>query len=204
MDKPRASGVEWNMVPPQEFQPCKYRICRTPTKGQLGGVILNQHVLGTGTHYSVGRTQPCFEAGCELCARAIRRDWHGYLFLMGRKSREIIILELTAGPACRLYDEFKRLRTLRGLEILMSRANDQPNGRVICRIGERVANVEELPTVPDIRTMMESIWGVTFSPPTGTEPVGMERMSERDLVVAGVRQRASLNGQTFINSGGID
>jgi len=198
MKKARASGVEWNMVPPAHFEPSKYRIQRTPQRGGINGVIVNEVVFGTGPHYANGRTQPCFEAGCENCLKMCRRDWHGYFFLMGKKTREVVIFEVTAGPACRLYEEYKKYRTLRGLECCFLRANDQPNGRVIVRFGDKVANVHDLPEVPDIRETMENIWGVTLAPSVESEPTIVRNMSEADLVRDGVRKCASLNGQQFL------
>lgn len=193
--------IVWQSAPPSEFRPCKYRILRTPVGSSISGIILSENVLGTATHYLGGRTQPCIGSLCPCATKPIRQDWHGYVYLLGKKTREIVIFEITAGPALKLNENWNRYKTIRGLEVLFSRTGTNTNGKVICNCGDLVRNADELPSVPDITEMMSAIWGLGQNNDHSVMSVGIDSISEADLVRDGIRKHVSLNGQKFISNG---
>lgn len=194
-------GLTWSNAPAEEEIGSKYRLIRTPPKGGLAAIILSHEIAGTHTHWSGNQTRPCLGDKCECQEKDIRKDWHAYFFVMGKKSREVCLFETRPAAALRLSQEFSKLRTLRGLNVFFSRAGERNTSRVTVLCGDQERDRDLLPKVPSVMDTLHIIWKVGHSRVIESCDPAKQEMSEADLVNDGVRVYRSLPGQTFLNNG---
>lgn len=192
----------WEMFPSADWQPIKYEIVRTPKDGRpIKPMFLSNHIWGRPIHYANKSGNPCFGDQCELCARAVKRDWKGYAFCMGNAETKVFILEFTAATACRAYEQYCKYRTLRGLHFTQIRNAAHETARILIEFGKKIEDPGTWPKVPDIRKTMFGIWKVKDPAPEQAATVDDSTPAEVDLVREGIRKHLSLPGQTFIQNG---
>lgn len=195
-------GLNWSEVPGEAFSPSKYRIIRTPIDGKpITAIILNASLFGTPTHFYNRQTQPCRESECEGCARALKREWNGYVFGLSRKNGEAAVLEIKSHGAIKLAEIKRQRGTLRGLEIRLFRPSGKSNGRILLEVVKSHDNKLEWPRVPDARTFMESIWKINLP----ALPAGEQAHEESSTIpipsTLGSRLRDLEGQRTFLSNG---
>lgn len=149
--------LELTRTPPSGLGERTYTIVRAPDKGQLTGVILDDFVTGTATHWTGTQTMPCVP-GCNFCELDMASDWHSYFFLYGRLSQKICLVEITRGPltAIRAYeDEHGKAR---GAVITIKRRRPKQNSPVIAELSPSGISSSILPKCPDLKTTLLRIW----------------------------------------------
>lgn len=132
-------------------------------------ICLGDDIFGCYTHFFRGRTTPCRTDSCEACDRKITPRYHGYICTVDIKDSTPTILEFT-GPAALQFDQLrKEYGTLRGVQIIVGRANKRPNSRVNI-VGQGVyAQPQKLPAEIPIWPLLAHIWGLDREAPIGIE-----------------------------------
>jgi len=146
--------------PPRESTGHNFDVIRTPASGKLRGIITSENLIGCPTHYFQLHTVPCQQPECQPCNLGLPWRWHGYVTIFTANTHLHQLLELTAPPAEVLATYYEQHGTLRGCEIIAGRVSPRPNGRV--RLITKPANLENisLPTPPDLRLILATIWNL--------------------------------------------
>lgn len=143
--------------PPNGIGEKTFTIVRAPDKGSLTGIILDEFVTGTATHWTGTQTMPCLP-GCTFCEMEMATDWHSYFFLYGRQTGKIVLVEITRGPlaAIRAFeDEHGRSR---GALITIKRRRPKQNSPVVAELSPSGMANGILPKCPDLKTTLLRIW----------------------------------------------
>jgi hypothetical protein len=151
-------AADWTRRPPKDQAQRMWRIARCPTKGSLRVVILSHDLIGRQTHYYAGRTRPCTGPVCQACAKNQAPRWHGYIAAVDLANNNRLVVEVTAGVAERIGNEFEIYRTLRGLRMEMTRTSPRANGRIMSRFQSPATGTGVLPDAPDLRPILERLW----------------------------------------------
>lgn len=162
MSKPKIKKDIFSSRPPQESMPVTYQLLRVPAKGISGAVVLSHDVVGLPTHYWAGRTKPCPGDDCPACEKNKAPQWRGYLFVLSRRTGEIICLELTPAAMRPVDDAFNRCRTLRGLEFKAWRANDEKTGKLHIQLSQHPVKDSTLPKAPSQKKFLARVFQVNF------------------------------------------
>lgn len=135
-------------------------ILRTPTKGNLQGVITCSKVQGTNTHWYGGRTIPCAVQECEACDKGVSWRWHGYVSAFELKNNRHFLFEFTstAHDAFALY--LLKNKDLRGCFFKASRNAARANGRVTIMTKKWEESMNTLPKEPEVIRILCHIWNL--------------------------------------------
>lgn len=202
MSEKSAAREGWEMFPGDDWQPMKYQLIRAPKDGgKCKWTFLSPHIFGRPVHYADGSSTPCMLKPCPYCARAIKRDWKGYAFVMGATINDVAIHEFTKAGACRAYEQYCKYRSLRGVPFTIFRNRPGSTARIVIRFGEKIDDPGLWPKVPDVRETMFGIWGVLdldIAGESGPIPSAGDEIAELKKKLA---DRMTLPGQTFISNG---
>jgi hypothetical protein len=141
-----------------------YRLIRTPPYKPIRLIILSPKVLATRTHFTKSRTTPCTVPSCAACDEGLAFRWHAYLAALMLPAREKVILELTAQAAEQLRPAISGYGTLRGIELILDRPSNRPNGRVRLTAKIGMAPPDGLPPEPNTQAILLHIWGQDDAP----------------------------------------
>jgi hypothetical protein len=86
--------------------------------------------------------------------------WHGYVTIFTAKTHFHQLLELTAPAVKPLLDYREENGTLRGAIIDVHRISPRPNGRVRVVATKADLAVIQLPTPPDLRLILATLWNL--------------------------------------------
>jgi len=150
--------IHFDSAPPTEPNRHALPIKRTPTGRAIVGIITCHDLIGTNTHFHRGRTRPCTKEDCPACGDGIPFRWHGYVSLWNPKTKEHVILELTARMAERIAEYRQTTGTLRGARLRCQRVNLSPNAKAMVEIGPENVEALRLPPPPDLVKCMATIW----------------------------------------------
>jgi len=149
------------MWPATEKSAHIYEIIRTPRTGLSRAYVISHAPVTVTTHWWGGRTQPCTEGACPACQKAVRRDQHSYLFIAPDPPTRAYLLELTPGPTLALRAVFRKRRTLRGIQIKLTRRAGRPNGAVILDVLDDEPTIVPIPAAPSILDALKRLWKLT-------------------------------------------
>ena len=136
----------------------------TPRVGEKVRVVaISHHVETVPIHYYGGRTLPCLGTKeiCFGCAAEVGSRPKGYLAAIAPMTGKVVVAELTEkameGNEERLAGEGAGLR---GFGLIIYRRGNSRQGRVYLEFTQTRTPEEQLPPAPDVRTIMQRIWGV--------------------------------------------
>ncbi len=135
-------------------------LVRCPAIKSISGILLNEDLLGTNTHYYHGRTIPCDDQTCPACDDGVPWRWHFYVGLWGQSSHRTCLFEMTAKAADPLKTYRKAYGTLRGCHLTAKRVNSSPNSRVIQQATQADLQKITLPVPPDVLGALSIIWNI--------------------------------------------
>lgn len=133
-------------------------IWRPSGKGNQCCYITSSDWIGVYTHWSRGRTIPCHKTGCEPCKEGCGRRWIGFLGVWSPRTGGHRLWAFPAGPLSTLAAGLRERSTLRGLEVIIMRGNNKPNGPVLIRLVSAPVEGLTLPDEPDILACLGRIW----------------------------------------------
>jgi hypothetical protein len=152
------------------------RIVRTPTVGQLTGIITCPDIVGCATHFYQRRTVPCETPNCDVCAAGIGWRWHGWVSCILASTQEHVLFEMTAEGS----EYLRRYRdtniSLRGCLFCASRVAPRPNARVTIKTKPADLAKITLPQPPDLMRALAHIWGI---PPEQANIDGTQKTSPK-------------------------
>lgn len=182
----------WQDEPPQPHEFGGVRLLRVPPRGWTHGTITSHRLIGTYTHFSSRRTQPCSGPTCSLCAEGQPPRWHGYLSILSSSSARHLVLELTALAAQPVAEYQKRHGSLRGATIKAERAGNRPNSPVHVEVTPADTDLRTLPAEVHIRRYLATIWGIELDPSeTGPKPNGRPHIRDTISTTADVSVQCS-------------
>lgn len=153
--------IYFSSRPTAEEGGARVSIVRTPAGRSMSMIVLSHDAVGVYTHYYRGLTRPCMGGGCEACEHDSSMRWHGYLGVQGMKSGDLGVFEFTA-PGADACDQFLKLHgTLRGAQLIASRAGQRENSRIVLRFSTSDRAPLLLPAAPDVRQFLFRLWSVT-------------------------------------------
>jgi len=165
----------WTDRPPVHTRQHAYSLFRTPAQGTISGIITSPTVLGCLTHFYRGRTIPCEGENCPACNDKRPPRYHAYVGLLGKKSREHALFELTGHAAAPLYDWIEAGKSLRGAALNAYRTRGGSNAPVTVQLSQMPGLEVVLPEPPDIQAALELIWGEARSLATNGDSHNAER-----------------------------
>jgi len=151
--------------PSEDAGPIGIPIVRTPIKGKAGGIILSDDAVGCWTHFWQGRTRPCTDIACVLCADGNARRWHSWVVTKNASDKQLFIVEVPAAPALALAEWRDEHGTLRGWKIQLERLGGKANGRVRIAMAGPKAESAMLPACPDLPALLLKMWQIKSGPP---------------------------------------
>lgn len=157
----------WTNEPPRDQITHALPIRRTPVHGPLVGIITSEDILGCDTHYWHSRTLPCERPDCPACNEGYPYRWHAYCSVWCPKPAAHIVLELTVQPTEPLLLYRRAQGSLRGCLIEVSRSGSRPNGRVLLRCKPADLTRVQLPSAPNLRSVLAIIWNIAQPAVTG-------------------------------------
>lgn len=140
-------------------------VCRSTTKkwGLTVDVIaLSDRVTCAPTHHR-GRTQPCmipFGKTCESCEAGWEPRWVGYIAAWHIRTKQKVLLEITAGAADLLSAHAEKIGSIRGELITLSRSGDRAKGPLQIRWQHSNTAEEQLPQTFDVEEVLMRLWRV--------------------------------------------
>lgn len=153
-------------------------IKRSPPDGVLKLVILSRDIFGIRTHFHRGRTGPCLTDGCEGCKAGHLSRWKGYLLAIDHTNGQRLVFEFTPPCATTLDEAYKKFGTMRGLQVVASRAGKRANAKVQVHVkGITVLGPEAEPD-HDVWPILGHIWGLTSHTPPAKFGYGLEDLSQ--------------------------
>ncbi|HUW85006.1 MAG TPA: hypothetical protein VMZ31_19670 [Phycisphaerae bacterium] len=176
----------WRTKLPAEEKNRGFDLRRTPTNGNLVGIITCKELLICDTHYWHGRTMPCErecneegrtvdDSHCPACQEKAAWRSHVYVSAFDGKRREHFIFECTTNAAKTLQEYYEAAGTLRGCILNACRPKGTPNGKVSILTHAADLSKNNLPEPPDIALTLCMIWRV---PRTG---LAFQLEHDRDL-----------------------
>ena len=135
-----------------------YDLTRTPSDGQLKGLITCHDLIGCYTHWWGGRTVPCEDDNCEACKANTPSRWHCYLSLLLTKTFDHILFECTGKAALPLIEWRDEHGTLRGAFMTAWRPKRRHNARVEILLKPYDTSQLKFPPAPDLKRAMPVIW----------------------------------------------
>ena len=136
------------------------KLIRAKPGKAIGGIGLNGDIVGAYTHFWQGRTRICDGQGCEACEANRAARWYGYIGIMHETSKEVAILELTAGTIGAIEEHIKRYGSLRGARISVKRGSQKINSKIIATIEQTTIQSNELPLGPFVEEILSRMWEV--------------------------------------------
>jgi len=156
----------WSTAPPDGSPTNTYRLVRTPPVGKLVGILTCDEMLGTCIHFYNGRTIPHDPDDCPACDHQRPYRWMCYLSAILDPNGEHVIVEVTARVHAAFENVTRKLATIRGVRFCLERPNGKRNGRVNASFAKNPERDVQLPAVPDIRAIMQTIWRGNMDLPT--------------------------------------
>lgn len=155
----------WTEGPPDDASGVAVRIVRTPAATPIVGVITQDKIRGTATHFAHNRTVPCEKPNaCPWCDDGYSWRWHAYLSAVMGATYEHFIFECTA-IATETFAVYCRQRgTLRACKFQAHRPSKRPNGRVVIACKYIDETKIRLPDPLDVARILCHIWNVKFDP----------------------------------------
>lgn len=149
---------QWSDSPPRDSKPIRMDLRRVPGGGTGLVIVLSNKIEWVPTHYYKGRTIPHLNRGCVPCADNREIRWHGYFYVMGSKSFNIWILQVTPAIEENLKAGILRAGKLRGLGITIERKGRKANGEL--ELSTRGMYQHPLPPddLPELRSLLKRIW----------------------------------------------
>lgn len=150
----------WQDSPERDGAQASYRVMRCPAKGTITGIVASDVIVGTHLHYYRGRSTPCTKSQCEACEAGHVPRWKGYVLLMCARTKTMSIFEFTQ----RAFEAFlirqQQHGSLRGCVLKAHRTSARPNGPLSVEFEEARYDDALIPTVPNLREILERIWEV--------------------------------------------
>ena len=138
-------------------------LIRAPARGVLNLIMTSERMIGTKTHFWMGRTTPCGNAECPACDEGLEFRWHSYLSAITTKPRNHILFEFTRQAAEYVKNYYILHGTLRGHQLVARRNRNKHNGRVILQLNPADTAHMTLPTEPNIQKILCKIWNIPYS-----------------------------------------
>lgn len=160
--------MNWTNRPPEGEYSDAYRLIRVPATTPIMGIVTSADIIGTQTHFWRGRTRPHTQTHCEACEAGNEPRWHGYVSIMGTKTGEHAILELTPTTVKTIEKWIAEHGSIRGATIIASRLGKKINGRILVQLKPTIDQARELPKPIDIPKALLRLWQQT--PTTEPEP----------------------------------
>jgi hypothetical protein len=159
----------WRTELPPEGKNHGYDLRRTPTHGNLIGIISSDHLLVCDTHYWHGRTTPCErecnaegktidDSHCPACLEKAAWRTHVYVSVFDLRKREHFIFECTTNAAKTLQEYHDATGTLRGCILNACRPKQTPNAKVSILTNPADLSKCSLPQAPNIADALAIIW----------------------------------------------
>lgn len=159
----------WARRPLEGTRTRRWEIVRVKAGKEVRGIMLAGDLVGAYTHFWGGRTVACDGRACLPCSKNVELRWHGYLPLYSARSRETSIIEVTEACVEVIDRWFSAHRSLRGAMVTIGRPGVKANGMLRARLEEGPLPVEALPAPPDVKSILENMWG--------REPLNRKRKS---------------------------
>jgi len=150
-------------APPTNDRGYGLPIIRTPANGKLELAITTPEIIGCPTHWYHGRTVPCETVNCQACLEAVPWRWHAYLAGILPRTRQHVILEVTAQAAEQIQAYAKTHPTLRNAILTAQRQKNRRNGRVIITMATGDPDKLHLPNPPDMIKCLSVLWNIPTS-----------------------------------------
>lgn len=148
---------------PDDMKPAGVDIVRCPPGKQLHFVCVSSVHLAILTHWVGGRAVRCLEDECEC------RDSHrevrprGYVFGIGSKHGEVVLMEFTAACVNNYADYLEANGTLRGAKVTHYRRGSKPNGQLSVKFASERVNSGDLPAEGDLVDILCRIYDIRDS-----------------------------------------
>lgn len=156
--------IAWDNRPDSPRRRNKLQLIRTPRGGKLQGIFLSTEAVGVWTHYYGGRTQPCQQEECEICAHQVTRRHHVYAAIWSPETQKSVLLEMTENAGEELLNRAEQKQSIRGLKFKTHRVNMKPNAPVTLVVMEDASALYQLPPEPDVVEALLIIWHLANDP----------------------------------------
>lgn len=144
--------------PPQQQPRPALPITRTPTTGNLRGIITCHRPTSCYIHWAGGKSKPCTAPDCALCRARIGRRWRVYISIYLPQSRRHLILELPERPGRQLMTVPPERPSLRHTIIAAYRIGRRANGPVNVLLEAGDPEKYTIPGPPDIEECLRTLW----------------------------------------------
>lgn len=152
--------VRSSRLPDDGDRNCGWTIKRTGADGPMKLVIISSDMLGIRTHWFRGRTGPCLLENCEACKHGMLSRWKGYVLALETSCQMQCVFEFTPPGAIALEEARSRFGTMRGLQVIASRAGKKANSKVSLHVkGITVLGPAACPDY-GIWPVVARIWGI--------------------------------------------
>jgi hypothetical protein len=148
----------WTQTPSKGATHNAVQLVRIKPERPLSGIITSKRLIGKYVHYWRGRTTPCTDQECPACEDNRIARWYGWISLWGPKSKQHVILEVTASCTEEIEEYYHAHGQLRGAQIHIERPGYKVNGRLHVRLSESLCSPDVLPAALDVATILEHIW----------------------------------------------
>lgn len=155
-----ASDFRFSRRPTGDTTSGGWSLIRAKPKGDLKVICLADDFFGIDIHFFNGRTTPCRSVDCPACLGGMLSRWAGYLPCLSHPKWATVIVEFTGSASADLDGIRANLGTLRGANLVFSRANDKPNGRVRVSDCGFCKEASRLPLAPAVWPIIAKIFRV--------------------------------------------
>src|ERR1044072_442488 len=135
-----------------------YEMIRAEVGLQLKVIVLSEWLYGYWQHFVGGKNVAHRLKNCEGCAAGIEQRWYGYLCVMGIKSGDIAVLQLTAKCYQRCEEYFGEHNTLRGAHLTVTRRTAKKNAKVMAVFRPSGLAPNKLPEEIEVELFPRTLW----------------------------------------------
>jgi len=171
-----SKSIKWSGDPgPRRFAP-KWQIITPRTKSPVGGISLNNQIVGVWVHWVAdegkkGKDVPCSgEDSCPHCPRALK--WKGYLPVYQLKTMKFFVLQISEGCYSDMESKVQDIERLRGWQICIRKETNQHNSRVLLSEELLIHKCEDIIQLPerDLTPFLMKVWGLIDEAEPAQEP----------------------------------
>lgn len=164
------SDYSHSNMPRGEIGNLTWKIVRAPAAGELKLVCYSHDMLWLDTHFYLGRTGPHRNVNCLACKfKAPIRD-KGYLLCQDGKTGNNVIFEFTPPAYQALKDAHVKYESLRGAQLLVTRAGKKGNSRVVVEVKGSIKLPADACPAMSVWPMLAKIWCLGQRPDQGLPP----------------------------------
>ena len=152
--------IAWMEDPPKGPRLPHLPLTTVRASKEIRGLITCERILGVGTHFLGGRTQPHYKGHCAGCEALLPIRPEAYVSILTVKPTNHILCRLTLDPWNAILDQAPNRKMLRGLHVTLKRSGARDNSRLLAKIDEFDYSQVRLPEPPLLIAHLMLIWGI--------------------------------------------